>query len=495
MAKQEKRENEDYLVIAETRALRYIIQYPEERNLFRPSMFIHKSARVLYEAIGELHAQGASIDAASIAQIANTKSSTLTLNVVKGLLWGGEEDFTFSQADGPLLRKELERSEIRAQMQSEVQKALEYISEPSVPDEDFFGNVGKYLVNAQTIALSRSGSPLHTLEEAYNKYEQELDERESGVLGISGDILLDKALVRKTAGGQIITIAAATGSGKSLYLLNLMNGFIELGIPAIYITLEMDMMSTLDRLTALRTKTPISDWYEADKLVNLRRKLKEERKYIDQQSSVEIVEDPSLSLADVNAIIGEFRSKHQIPKEQRIIVGIDLVTQLKDFASGIKGYSMANNYEVAVNLQNAIAKSQNVCFLDIVQFNREADTVDLQEFADLRRTRPTLNNIKNSAAIAERSRVVLSAWRPYYYAQRYLQHLEEVQSMDDIMYVTVLKQSQGEVGQELPYKFNGAYGEVLPTYDASLSHNLLNAEEVGMEELTEEQRLLREVDF
>ncbi|MCA1800559.1 MAG: hypothetical protein LC650_04630, partial [Actinobacteria bacterium] len=161
----------------------------------------------------------------------------------------------------------------------------------------------------------------------------------------------------------------------------------------------------------------------------------------------------------------------------RIVVAIDLVTQVKDFASGQRGYSMANNYEIASNLQNAIAKTHNVCFLNTVQFNRDADSVDLQEIADLKKTRPSLNNIKNGHAIAERSRVVLSTWRPYYYATRYLTHLDEVAMMEDVMYVQVLKQSQGDVGMDLPYKFNGACGEILPTYDESLTNNLIGASE------------------
>ena len=481
MAK-DKRDNEEYLVIAEVRALRYIMQFPEHRHEFRPSMFIHKTARLLYESIHELVGEGQSLSPSSIAQVVNKKDSKLTLPSVKDLLFTGEQE-TFVEVDHKLLLKDLESSEVRARIHKELEKAVSRITEPSVPDEQFFDEVGKHLVAAQTEALNRSGSPLITLKKGYERYEEDLAERERGNLPNSGDMLLDSALVRRTAGGQMITLAGATGSGKSLYILNLMNGFIELDIPAIYITLEMDMISTLDRLSALRTRTPISDWYEADKIVNLRRKLKEDTDYLNGKDlRFEIVEDPSLSLADVNAIIGEFRSKYQIPLNQRVVVGIDLVTMLKDYTSGSnKGYSMAGNYEVAANVQNAIAKLQNVCFINTVQYNRDADNVPIETFQDLQRTRPSLNNIKNGAAIGERSRVVLSIWRPYYYATRYLPDLEETRNMEDIMYVQVLKQNQGDVGMQLAYRFNGSHGEVLPTRDENLNAELgITSEEAGL---------------
>lgn len=465
------------------------MQYPDRRHEFRPSMFIHGTARILYDSIQEVFAEGGVPDASSIAVKANKKSSKLKLEVVKSLLFGGEEDFTFVEHDAGLIKKELESSEIRARIHKDLKEAVAEMEQASVPDTAFFDSINKKLTKAQMETMLRSGSPLITINEAFDTYEKELDEREEGLQIASGDLLLDRALVRGLAGGQIITIAGATGNGKSLYMLNLMNGFMDLGIPAIYITLEMDMISTLDRLSALRTQTPIKDWYDPQQIVNLRRKLQAERKKMEGMTSVEIVEDPSLSLADVSSIISEFRSKHQIPLKQRIIVGIDLVTQLKDFATGQRGYSLANNYELAVNLQHAISKTHNICFLNAVQFNRDADSVDLQEISDLRKTRPSLNNIKNSHAIAERSRVVLSTWRPYYYATRYLTHLEdELDTMEDIMYVQVLKQSQGEVGMDLSYKFNGSHGEIVPTFDESTANTMLGAARTQNSALTQEER-------
>jgi len=493
LAQQNRRDNETYLVLAETRALRYMMQFPARRHEFRPSMFIHKTARILYESIHELLGENATVDASSIAQAANKKDSKLSLPEIKNLLFSGQEDYTFNEGDLEILKRDLSASETRARIYKKVEETLEFMAQPSVPDQKYFDKVSKGLVEAQTEAMNRSGSPLITMSEALERYDKELTERAAGKIAASGDLLLDRALVRKTAGGQIILIAGSTGSGKSLYMLNLMNGFIDLGIPAIYITLEMDMISTIDRLAALRTKTPIQDWYDAEKLVNLRRKLKPEVEYLSNNGMVEIVEDPSLSLADINAIIGEYRSKHQIPWEQRIIVGIDLVTMVKDFMQGQKGYSLANNYEAAANQQNAIAKMQNVCFIDTAQFNRNADTVDIQEVADLRKTRPTLNDVKNSAALGERARAVLSVWRPYYYALRYLPGTEETEAMEDIMYAQVLKQNQGEVGQELAYRFHGEYGEILPVYDESLgSNNLIGESDVDP---SATDRLMDEVSF
>lgn len=465
--RRQQRENEEYLVTSEARALRFIMKYPDYRHEFRPSMFIHDTARQLYESISEVIDSGGSVDPSSVSAVANQKNDKLTLKVVKGLLFDPSQEEDLVEGDKKLLLEQLEHAEVRNRVVKKLQETTNFAQEPNVPNEEYFGKISQLITEAQSEAMSRGGSPLITLNQSYDKYYQELEDRESGAIAYSGDILLDKALTRKTAGGQMILLAGATGSGKSLYMLNLLNGFINLDIPAIYVTLEMDLMSTMDRLAALRLGVPIDEWYNPDNITNLKKKIAKEKTTI-ENSRVEIIEDPSLSIADLSAITAEYRSKHNIDPNERVIVMPDLITQIKDFSTGNRGYSMANNYEMAVNAMNVYVKLQNVCLIGSAQFNRNADTVDIQGPEDIRKTRPTLNDIKNSAALGERSRVVLSAWRPKYYMERYLPDMEETHTAEDLMYIQVLKQSQGAVGKQLVYAFEGAVAKIIPTTDSSL---------------------------
>lgn len=477
--KEAPRENEEFLFTAELRALRYILQYPDNSHHFRPSLFTHKESRVLYDSVQYLLENKLTLSTEAIAQEANKRESKLQLTAIKGLL---EQKEKFSDLDRDHLVRELSGAETKEDVAKKLEKALAIARTSSVPDEEFFNQISLAITDAQMASLQRSKSTLITIDQALERYVESLDERERGSIALSGDLLLDRALTRKVAGGQIILIAAATGAGKSLYVLNLINGFINLDVPSIYITLEMDLESTIDREMSLRLGVSLNDWYDQDKIVTLKKRVLEEKKKLKSDNAtgcrVEIVEDPSLYLADISSLIAEFRAKHRIPLRTSIVVAVDLITQVRDFSEGRNGYSMAANYEIAVNYLNIIAKAQNVCFLATAQVNRDADNVPIVEVADVQRTRPTLNTVKNSHALAERSRAVLGLWRPRYYLDRYLPDDPMTPLTEDILEVTVLKQSQGAVGQRLNYTFHGETASIVPLLGgAGDSSGLLTEEE------------------
>lgn len=136
------------------------------------------------------------------------------------------------------------------------------------------------------------------------------------------------------------------------------------------------------------------------------------------------------------------------------------------------GKSVANSYEEAMNILNALAKSENVHIMGVVQFNRNADSYKISTLEDLDIMRPSLNDIKNSHAIAERSRVVLSAFRKKYYADRYLTHIPEAAELADIMEIQVLKNSSGMVGTLLKYMFEGTFFRLTPMLDEDVRESL-----------------------
>jgi hypothetical protein len=70
--------------------------------------------------------------------------------------------------------------------------------------------------------------------------------------------------------------------------------------------------------------------------------------------------------------------------------------------------------------------------------------------------RPTLADIKNSGAIAERSRQVLGVYREHYYAAKFFPDDPLVREEDDVMEVSVLKCSNSEVGRRLKYLYDGS---------------------------------------
>jgi hypothetical protein len=73
-----------------------------------------------------------------------------------------------------------------------------------------------------------------------------------------------------------------------------------------------------------------------------------------------------------------------------------------------------------------------------------------------------LADIKNSSAIAERSRQVLAVYREHYYAAKFFPEDPLVQEEDDVMEVSLLKCSNSEVGKRLNYLYDGGLFRLYP---------------------------------
>jgi replicative DNA helicase len=80
----------------------------------------------------------------------------------------------------------------------------------------------------------------------------------------------------------------------------------------------------------------------------------------------------------------------------------------------------------------------------------------------LRVFRPMLASIKNSGAIAERSRQVLAVYREHYYAAKFFPDDPLVMEEPDILEVQILKCSNGAVGTRASYLYEGDLFRVYP---------------------------------
>ncbi len=289
--------------------------------------------------------------------------------------------------------------------------------------------------------INGKGEILRTPEQLVNGYIDIVHQRAKGLYNFSsGDSHLDTLLTLKFAPGNITTIFAATGLGKSAYALSLVNKQINKNIHSMYISLEMDEISTMDRLFANRLQMPASMFYPdeegniSDHAYNM---LEREREIFSKINHFRFVEQGGLSKEDIRGVIIE--AKKQM-KTDYLIVTIDLLTMIKGF--GEKAIEMERSMDYLLEL----AKELNVHIVGVVQANRDADSASVSSIEQLTKLRPDVNNIKNTAAIAERSRVVLGLFRAKLYATRLFPDDEELEMMDDIMEVNVLKQNSGQLG-------------------------------------------------
>ncbi len=464
-----KRPDEKYVVTAEYRLLNAMIHTPGylEDSRVHEGLFPHIVAQSIFKSICELTAEGTPITEPSLFQRANESDFNVTVDTVKQI---------FSIANGAEklddMLSVLFKQKRKMNFIERINKA--YTLATAKGDLDI-EEVSVALYEAEEIlAENYDKQLLQDFDTWFENYDKDLVERLNGRKYSFGDKFLDGALVKGAYPGAITTVAGATGQGKSAYILNLISQMINLEIPCMYISLEMSDIDTADRLTSLRCEIPTTELYNQEAIPTIRQAVERMRKELINTKLFYFVDEPNLSLAQIQSLIKEFKQR---TRSNYVIVAIDLVTQLQDFTRTGSGMNLANAYEMAMNKENVIAKAQNCHFINVVQFSRNADNFKLSEFADLDNPalRPNLNDIKNAGAIAERSRAVLGLFRPKYYADRYLPDDENLEYMEDILEVQVLKQSNGSTPR-LKYLYEGEIFRINPFEE---------------KELTEEERALR----
>lgn len=447
----------EYVVYAEYRLLNALATDPiaHSDSRIHEELFVHEIAKSVYQAIEFLFERSIPVTQASLFQAANEVDFNVTREVISAIY--------SVDTQAPSSLDDMLNTLMSARQKKAAQELLHSMTRTAakngaLPVEE----LSEKLYEFDT--LLRGGeysSLLKSLTSWTDEYIEDLRERAKGRVYTYGDAHLDSVIHKGAYPGAITVIAAGTSQGKSTYILNIIDNLIESQVPAMYVSLEMSGVDTYDRLIGLRRGIPMSALYATDGTIlnSVIPVVEQERDKLAKNHRFFFVEEPSLSLARVRSLIKEFKQR---AKTDYAIIAIDLITQVRDFMVTKNVGTVANAMELAMNTLNALAKEQNVHIIAAVQFNREAEHYRVSVHEDLDMLRPTLANIKNSAAIGERARVVLGLFRKKFYADRYLPDEPETIDMPDILEVAVLKNSSGFVGTRLKYLFEGERFKITP---------------------------------
>ena len=441
------RKNADYIIAAELQILKLYVIHPEmEWKHLTVSSFPHKQGKALYKAINILHETKESVTQASLFREANRLDDSIDLSLVETLM-----EYEVDLSNHNKAMEALKEGSTKSTLHHIFEKADELTTSFDTLDPTA---LSAFLYEAQD-AIANSGRKViaKTLEEMISDYEEEMNLRKLGRYHPFNDSFLDRRLLKRAAPGQVILCAGATGTGKSIYGLKLINGMVNTNIPCMYFSLEMDEISTMDRWMAMRSGIEIEEWYKSGATLDPLFKVLAREKSALINKPFRFIDEPSISLSVMRQMIQEFKMTYKV---NYLVVYVDLITQVQEFMD-IKSSrgNLPTAIEMAVNQLNAMAKKENVCFVCFAQMNREADSTKVEEIADLDKLRPTLNNVKNSNALGERARTVVSVFRTKYYASRYLPDDPETQGMPDILEIQILKQNMGVVGVRGKYLFTG----------------------------------------
>lgn len=434
------------VVIAEYRLLNACFLNPD--NLMHQDVnediFFFPQSKSIFNSLVDLKKEGIEINENSLYQRASARDINVRQSQIQTLI--GINDNKNVQIkdiiDGLTVAKKVDFS------LKKLKEAENLLSKNLIISDEDKDNFRDIITAVEAKVLREDNKMgLLTFDEWTSDYIEEFKNRKNGKVYFFNDKILDELITTGPEPGNGGIICAASGMGKSSYVLNIINNFISREIPCMYFSLEMGKMNTMDRLMAIRHQIPFKNFVnpssldEHNDLLNL---IKEDRECLIKNNKFRFCEDPNLSLNDIRGYIQKFQAD---TGQTYMIVVIDLISMVKDFTTTKNGLNLAASMEFAINKMNAIAKELGIHWIGVAQLNRSVESEKIVDIDDIYKYRPNRNALKNSNALTERARYLISLFRPKYYAEMYLPDDPTTNEMSDVVEIGLLKQSNGCVGR------------------------------------------------
>jgi replicative DNA helicase len=283
-----------------------------------------------------------------------------------------------------------------------------------------------------------------TLKEWGDQWQEDFKLRTNGKRYYFNEPVLDELVVDGPAPGTGGLLVAQSGMGKSTMVLKLVNGFINAGIPCMFFSLEMGSIPTYDRLLANRLQIPYTEIVnpaDTETYNAILEQVEQERQVLDCNPLFRFCEDANVSVSDLKKAIIKFQE--QIGQKYCVVV-LDLITMIQDFVTTKSGLGMPQTIELAINKMNALSKELGIHYIGTAQLNRAGESTSVTDPEDVLRFRPSRHQVKNSSALLERCRYVVSLFRKKYYLEQYFGDDEEIMDCEDIVELQILKQNNGK---------------------------------------------------
>lgn len=427
----------------ELQLLHFLIDEPERVVAIRENYFLSTDGHDLYDVLYDLYQHGVKPTKDNIVGAGNCVNDKITPELIDTILSTQYDPLAFDHYKF-LLQEAYSQDRIQSYILRECSKT---VTTKGRLDIERMETLVSDLQDCISLAKS-SEEELKFTDTLFTSYEKTVEQRVEGEkFYTTGCSKLDAVLPTGFAPKEMTTIFGSTGVGKSTFKMYLKNRLVNRDVPCLDITLEMSETSEMDRWMASRLRIPMSylvgkpnepvDESVLQMIRNEKSKLLKRKKYA-------MLDTSKLSIPELEKVIVQFKLKSQ---SDYAVVFVDLATMLDEFGSG-----EAKDYEKAVNLLHPVAKRTNTHLVLVVQaVQKSLENHRPTTLQGINLFRPSLASIKNSSAIAERSRTVLSVFRAKYYATRFFPDDPQVDELEDVVEVQVLKSSNGAVGQRVQY--------------------------------------------
>lgn len=319
-----------------------------------------------------------------------------------------------------------------------------------------------------TVSEVKNVPKFKTAQQLSENYLQVLEDREKGLKKRTfGYRVIDNECIRIAEAGEMTTIFAQKGVGKSTFVQNIETRLVNLQTPVLHFSLEMPEESDMDRHVTIRSNTDIKELYrpmsEKDK-----RSYQRAKRVAQQFSEIKnylYVHEPGMGISDLESIVKDARKYFcdlgLLDDYGYMWVTIDLASKLKEI-SGEYG----DGVEKGAHRLDDIAKRNGCHLCNIVQANenklraglrfKSAEELDYYVLTD--------EDVKGGGGWSESSRMVLSLTRPLMLKKKHFPDRNEEWALEeDVIWVQATKSNYSDLFR-IPFIFDPETFRMVPRY-------------------------------
>lgn len=454
----------DSTIIAEYRLCNAIYLQPEliDDPQFSYDLLVHETPKDFIKSIDEMTRSGIPLNELSIFNKLSTLNINATMEEVHTIISLNDQPLSTIKDTVDYLKSG--KKKVESILHLEELKSL--LSSDTVLNEAQREKLRQEFDSAEHSIFSLEDGSIKrvlSLKEWGEMWNDEFVKRRNGKRFFFNDPHLDEIVADGPFPGTVGLFVAASGMGKTAFVTHLFNGFINAGIPTGFFSLEMGAIMTYDRWMSDRTQIPYSEITNPEDeqtYESVRVRLEQEKQELDKNANVFFCEDAGVGLMDIERAIIKFQEKIG---QKYCVVFLDLITMVKEFSKSAQ--NMAQAIEIAINLTSAMAKRLGCHIIGTAQIGRGVEEGRCSDPEDVEHFRPMVNDIKNSNALLERCRYVISLFRKKYYLEKYFGDDQELlDSTNDVIEINTLKQNNGKLARRY-YSFYGPTFSVTPLLD------------------------------
>lgn len=427
---------------AEKKYIGYLFSKPVETFIIPSNEYLDSNHRLIVESLMEMQTNDLKIDYDSLLLLCKKKKSNFDSEILYKI-YNQPKDFENIE----LFKKEIIEGALKRKTLVKLEDLLIKTTNKNFFDINNFQNLLQDLLET---SLSLDEVNLLDGKQLKEEYQKILNKRKEGISQKSlGYEALHRIIKKPAAPGEMTGIVGQKGSCKSTFVKNIEKKLTSIGTCVISINLEMTTESNMDRFQCISTGLPLDIILSKDVTS---REQSQITRALDNWENIHnylYYAEPSLSINQLDGLIYKakriFKKKNVLPKDGYCIIILDLVTMLSEFSESDTPYKVEAN----VNKLHMIARKHNVHIIPILQANENKlrNGKIFKNPSELDYYKVGLEDIKNSAAWAERCRVIMTLTRPVQLKKRFFPEQDELWNLEtDVINLNVVKQNDGPEG-------------------------------------------------